>query len=89
MSQATPASRKRKKAPGKVAFTQSNATSVFRQLYGLRPLSQTEIAKAICERNLFDFRFEFGNHVTQAFQGMAQRLTDPLPQLKDLTAMRQ
>jgi Na+/phosphate symporter len=34
-------------------------------------------AKAICDRNLFDFRSDFENHVNRTFQHAAERLTAP------------
>ena len=35
-------------------------------------------AKAICDRNLFDFRSEFENHVNRSFQHAAERLNAPM-----------
>jgi hypothetical protein len=35
-------------------------------------------AKAICDRNLFDIRSDFENHVTRSFHSVAERLTAPL-----------
>jgi hypothetical protein len=35
-------------------------------------------AQAICDRNLFDFRSEFENHVNRSFQHAAERLTAPM-----------
>jgi methionyl-tRNA synthetase len=40
-------------------------------------------AKATCDRNLFDYRSEFENHVNRCFQGVAERLSAPI------TIMRQ
>jgi len=34
-------------------------------------------AKAICDRNLFDIRSDFENHVTRSFHSAAERLTAP------------
>jgi hypothetical protein len=34
-------------------------------------------AKTICDRNLFDFRSDFENHVTRSFQTVAERLNAP------------
>ncbi len=34
-------------------------------------------AKAICDRNLFDIRSDFENHVNRSFQHVAERLTAP------------
>jgi gas vesicle protein len=34
-------------------------------------------ARAICDRNLFDIRSDFENHVNRSFQNMAERLTAP------------
>jgi hypothetical protein len=39
----------------------------------------TESARAICDRNIFDFRSEFENHVNRTFVGVAERLTAPWP----------
>ncbi len=39
----------------------------------------TESARAICDRNLFDVRSEFENHVNRTFVGVAERLTAPWP----------
>jgi vacuolar-type H+-ATPase subunit H len=35
-------------------------------------------AKAICDRNLFDFRSEFENHLNRSFQHAAERLNAPM-----------
>ena len=44
-----------------------------------RVIAETsEAAHAICDRNLFDFRSEFENHVSRSFQSVADRLTAPL-----------
>jgi predicted P-loop ATPase/GTPase len=34
-------------------------------------------SKAICDRNLFDVRSDFENHVSRSFQNLAERLTAP------------
>lgn len=39
----------------------------------------TQSAKGICDRNLFDFRSEFENHVSRSFQSIAERLVSPIP----------
>jgi pyruvate-formate lyase len=36
-------------------------------------------AKDICDRNLFDFRSDFENHVNRTFQHAAERLMAPFP----------
>ena len=62
------------------------------QVEGLRKklLQETgDAAKAICDRNLFDFRSEFENHVNRCFQGVADRLSAPLTLPVTTPAMRQ
>jgi hypothetical protein len=72
--------------------TESMVAALKTQLESLRHkmLEETaESAKAICDRNLFDVRSEFENHVNRCFQGMADRLSVPLTLPVTTPVMRQ